>query len=252
MRFVDVETAKASTGVRVVLVKGIPSPWSQAAKAIFEIKQIEALGVWLTPGDAAVTGWTGVVNAPVVLYGDEPVRAHWADILALAERLAPTPALVPAALEQRLLAFGLCNEVMGQGGLLWNMRLSLVALSLASGGKQGYTIPVAQYLGGRYGYTESAGRAAPARIVETLQLLAKQLQASGGPYYFGNQLTALDIYAAAALDTLQPLAAEQCPMHPRSRAALEARRDASEPAPESLLAHRDMMHREHMPLPIEC
>lgn len=76
---------------------------------------------------------------------------------------------------------------------------------------------------------------------------------SRGPYYFGSSLSAVDIYSAAAVDTLSPLPHAQWPMHPRTRAALEARRDStSEAVSASLLEHRDLMHSRHMPLPIEC
>jgi len=212
--------------------------------------------VWKTPGDQTVSAWTGVPNAPVVMLADEAPRSHWSDILALAERLAPAPALLPEAPEARVLAFGLCNEVVGQQGLVWNMRLSMVELSMSSAGTRGYAIPVATYLGARYGYTPGCGAAAEARISQILQLLETQLaagRAAGGPYYFGSKLSALDVYSAAAMDTLEPLPHEQCPMHPKTRAALEARRDAAAtPVPATLLAHRDMMHARHMLLPILC
>jgi glutathione S-transferase len=252
MHFVDLESAIQSTGVRLVMLKGAPSPWSQAAKAIFDMKGLDVAAVWKIPGDKALETWTGVINAPVVMFGNEPARTHWADILAFAERLAPTPALVPEPLEQRVLAFGLSHEIMGQQGLVWNMRLSLVDLSLASDGARGYSVPIARYLGERYGYTPGCGEAAAARLQQILQALAAQLERSGGPYYFGARPSAVDIYSAAAMDTLAPLSAADCPMHPRTRAALEARRDAAPAPPASLLAHRDLMHRQHMPLPVQC
>ena len=62
MRFVDLETAKASSGVRLVMLKGAPSPWSQAAKAIFQVKGVDVLGVWSVPGDQALRAWTGMPN----------------------------------------------------------------------------------------------------------------------------------------------------------------------------------------------
>ncbi|HEX4355120.1 MAG TPA: hypothetical protein VHZ95_19445 [Polyangiales bacterium] len=143
MRFVDVETAKASDGVRVVLLKGVPSPWSQAAKAIFEIKGCDALAVWKSAGPDAVSAWTGVPNAPVVMFANEPPRSGWAEILALAERLAPKPALVPSDIETRIRMFGLSHELMGQQGLAANLRLMIVDSSIASQGQRGFSLPVA-------------------------------------------------------------------------------------------------------------
>jgi hypothetical protein len=34
LTIVDLDTAKSADGLRLVLLKGVPSPWSQAAKAI--------------------------------------------------------------------------------------------------------------------------------------------------------------------------------------------------------------------------
>jgi glutathione S-transferase len=252
MRFVDLQTAQRSQGIRLVMLQGAPSPWSQAAKAIFEVKRVDVLGVWMSPGDPAITSWTGVPNAPVVIFEEEPPRAHWADILALAERVAPEVSLLPLGFEQRVRAFGLCNEVMGHDGLVWNMRRSLIDLSIASRGERGYSLAVAQYLGARYGYSAGCGAAASARVAEILGALDTQLQ-HARPYYFGDQVSALDIYSAAALDALAPLPHVLCPMHPKTRAALEARRDAAEHTiPGRLLDHRDRMHSEHMPLPMQC
>jgi glutathione S-transferase len=254
MRFVDLDTAKSAPGLRLVLIPGVPSPWSQAAKAIVDFKGIDALAVWKRPGDEQISAWTGIANAPVALYASEPPRAGWAEILALTERLAPTPTLVPRELEPRVRMFGLCHELMGELGVLWNMRLLALESAFASGGTHGWTLPIAQYLAARYGYAPGCGVAARAQLVTGLQALGDQLErglASGGPYYFGSELTALDIYSAAALDTLLPLPHDQCPMHPRSRAAFEARGEEFRAAvAPRLVAHRDLMHQRHMPLPI--
>ncbi len=252
--YVDLETAKKAEGLRLVLLKGVPSPWSQAAKAIVEIKGIEALGLWTNAADRAVLSWTGVPNAPVALYAKEPPRSGWADILALAERLQPDRALVPQDVERRIRMFGLCHELMGQQGLLWSFRLMAVNASLETEGARGFSVSVARYLGERYGYSPGCAAHARERAISGLRVLAEQLGRgleTGGPYYFGAELTALDIYSAAAMDTIAPLPPEQCPMHPRAREAFESRRDELRDAlPETLVAHRDTMHRLHMPLPI--
>ena len=36
MEFVDVAAARGMDGLRVALVRGVPSPWGMAAKAMFE------------------------------------------------------------------------------------------------------------------------------------------------------------------------------------------------------------------------
>ena len=94
-----------SPGLRIVLVKGLPSPWGQAAKTIFEAKGLEyAAAPWL-PGEpnADITSWGGEASAPIVAWEKEAPIHRWIDILYLAERLAPKPSLVPADATQRAL-----------------------------------------------------------------------------------------------------------------------------------------------------
>src|SRR5437868_3752312 len=43
LQIADVEMARAARGLRLVMLTDAPSPWSQAAKAIFELKQIPGL-----------------------------------------------------------------------------------------------------------------------------------------------------------------------------------------------------------------
>ena len=80
-------------GLRIVLVKGVPSPWGQAAKAIFEIKGLDYVAApWLggEPNENIVA-WSGATSAPIVAWAKEKPVNRWIDILYLAERLAPKP-----------------------------------------------------------------------------------------------------------------------------------------------------------------
>src|SRR5262249_46291728 len=112
--FVDLETAKAARGMRLVVVGSVPSPWSESAKAIFRIKKIPFVAVRLVGKDDALRAWTGVSNAPAAMHDDEPPRTGWAEILALAERVAPEPALVPEAADDRATMFGWAHEILGE------------------------------------------------------------------------------------------------------------------------------------------
>ena len=107
MTFVSFDTALASTGLRLVLLSGVPSPWSQAALAIFRYKQLPFVHTRARPSEPAFQRWNGARNLPAVLSEDEPVRTGWAEILALAERLAPEPRLIPSAAEARIRTLGL-------------------------------------------------------------------------------------------------------------------------------------------------
>src|SRR5258705_7940451 len=96
--YIDIEAAKQMRGLRLVFTAGMPgAPWTEAAKAVFEVKEIPFARVAQRPGvtDAALREWTGHANAPVAIYDDERARSGWLEILHLAERLAPPPRLIP-------------------------------------------------------------------------------------------------------------------------------------------------------------
>src|SRR5258708_32441770 len=80
-------------GLRIVLVKGVPSPWGQAAKTIFEIKGLDYVAApWLggEPNDS-IAAWSSATSAPIDAWAKENPVNRWLDILSLAERLAPKP-----------------------------------------------------------------------------------------------------------------------------------------------------------------
>jgi hypothetical protein len=250
MKYVELAVARQARGLRLVVAAHVASPWSQAAKAIFHVKGIEALVVRCDHRDQETKAWTGVHNVPVALYDDEPRRSNWADILALAERLDQRLPLLPAEREPRLRALGLCHEICGEGGLVWSARLLLVDLSLQANGERGFPLGVAGYLAAKYGHAPARVPAARRRITEILDALAAELERAGGSY-LGGRLGALDLYAATALASLLPLADELCPMRPQVRRMFaplaELMRDQIPPA---LLAHRERIYRQHLELPV--
>jgi glutathione S-transferase len=245
--FVDLETARAARGLRLVIAAGIPSPWSEAAKGIFRVERVPFVAVRLGPFDKEVKHWTRSRNAPAAMYDDEPARTGWSDILELAERLAPEPSLVPASPSDRVRMFGLAHEVMGEGGILWSGRLMTIAEGLASDGERGFPPMVGQYLAARYGFVPERIPLARSRVSEGLALLADAL--GGKPYFFGERLTALDIYSAAAINILDPLPEEQCSIMPPIRQAFESMKSQLA-VPPALIAHRARMYERHLELPI--
>src|ERR1051325_8294529 len=112
----SLSAARERSGLRVAFVRGVPSPWGQAAKGILEIKGIPFVRAYQEAEDppTLLRDWTGQESFPVVAYERERPRTGWAEILFLAERLAPTPALIPADPEQRTLLFGLAHEICGE------------------------------------------------------------------------------------------------------------------------------------------
>ncbi|MEO8798911.1 MAG: glutathione S-transferase C-terminal domain-containing protein [Polyangiaceae bacterium] len=246
--FVDLETAKATPGLRLVTVAGAPSPWSEAAKAIFHFKKVPFVAVRRLARDEAMQAWTSGPNAPVALFDAETPRSGWADILALAERLAPAASLVPSNPGDRVRMYGLANEVLGEGGLVWSFRALTIAEGLASEGVRGFSVPVARYLAKRYVDSPERTARASARVVEALDLLARAL--GDKTFYFGDAPTALDFYSAAALHLLSLMPEEKCPMDARLRAAFESMASVSPPVALALAAHRDLMLERYFEMPL--
>ena len=255
--YVEVERARAMPGLRLVLTTGVPGPWGEAAKGIFHAKGIPFTRVAQSAGadNEALFAWTGHRNAPVAVYENEPARTGWAEILGLAERLQPEPALVPADPEDRVRCFGIAQELMGENGFGWCRRLMLLRPGM--GDSDTPPEPMRATLGRmarQYGYSRAAADAAPERVAEILAMLARQLAAQrvfGRRYLVGDHLSAADIYWAAMAALVAPLPAEVCAMPemlrglyadpgPRVAAALDP----------ALLEHRDRIYREHMEFPL--
>jgi hypothetical protein len=91
LRWVDLETARASRGLRLAVVTSVPSLWSDAARGMAAAKELDCLAVPFDPRDESVPRWTGCPNAPVALYADELPRTGWAEILALLDRQLARP-----------------------------------------------------------------------------------------------------------------------------------------------------------------
>ncbi len=250
--YVSVEDAMSRGGLRMVVVGGIPSPWSEAAKGILHIEAIPWVGVRLIYGSEALKKWARASNGPVALYESERPRNGWAEILVLSQRLAACPSLLPTGPAERALVFGLAHELCGEGGLGWSRRLQTVHAGLNDAG--GFPERVAKYLGRKYGYRPAAGEAAQARVSELLGMFAARLEAqreAGSPYYVGDSPTAVDVYGAAFMAMFRPLSHDQCPMDPTIRRVFEQLDPQTEDALDPILfEHRDMMYAEHLELPL--
>ncbi|MEP7298849.1 MAG: hypothetical protein ABI702_21900 [Burkholderiales bacterium] len=252
VEYVSVEDAIARDGLRMVVVGGIPSPWGEAAKSIFHIKRIPWVAVRLAYDSEALKQWTGQRNGPVAMYRDEPPRSGWAEILELAERLAPQPAQWPADAAQRAAMLALAGEICGPGGLGWTRRLQLVHAGLQGNG--GFAAPAAKYLAKRYGYEADAAASYGPRVVELLGALSAQLHAqreAGSVYAMGHALSAIDVYCATFIALFRPLPQDQCAMDSATRDAFETvDADTAAALDPILLEHRDMMYARHLELPL--
>lgn len=251
-RYVSLQEAMARGGLRMVVVGGVPSPWGEAAKGIFHAKGIEWAGVRLAYDSEPMKEWAPQRNGPVAIYDNEQPRAGWAEILLLAERLAPSPALLPTDPAERALAFGLAHEICGESGLGWSRRLQLIHAGLHNAG--GFAERVAKYLGKKYGHSSEAGAASGARVTQLLGMLAARLKAqreAASGYYLGGALTAVDIYSATVMAMFRPLPPQQCAMDEATRAAFETIDAPTQAALDPILfKHRDMMYAKHLELPL--
>ena len=252
--YVEIDAARSLPGLRLALTAGVPGPFGEAARYFFEIKKVPYVRVRQVPmvSDVAMRQWTAQTSAPVAVYEDERPRSSWVEILYLAERLAPTPRLIPEHAEDRVRMFGLCHEICGDLGFLWQRRLMLIHTAEQAGGDAG---GVLSHLGRKYGYSRATGEAATARSAAILRTLSAQLRAQrdrGSRFFVGDAVSAVDLQWAASSAMLDPLPPEVCPMPDALRAGYTAPpgevRDAADPV---LLEHRDFIYRELIGLPLD-
>ena len=252
VHYVSVEEAKQCDGLRMVVVGGVPSRWGEAAKGILHIKRIPWTAVRLTYDDEALVAWAGQRSGPVALLDDEPPVSNWQDILLLAERLAPDPALLPDTADAREQALEISRGICASGGLGWMRRLQLVQASFLNQG--GFPERVAKYLAAKYGYEADAADSYSSRVAEMLGGLSKRLHAqrvAGSHYYVGGSVTAADIYSACLMAMFRPLPAPQCTMNESTRQAFELVDAVTEEALDPILfEHRDWMYAQHLELPL--
>ncbi len=244
-----------------MLTQGVPGPWGEAAKGMFQVKGIPFARVAQRGGqpNSEIEAWTGQSNAPQAVWEDEPARSGWVEIILLAERLAPEPPLLTVDAGERAEMFGLGFLLAGEEGFGWQRRLMMLhpILSLPDSALPADN-PVRQTvetLGRRYGYSVDAAEAAPARAAAILRALTARLElqkSAGSPYFFGGALTALDILWATFAALVKPLPEEQCSFPPALRAQYTVENpivlEALSPA---LLAHRDFIYDKHLALPLE-
>jgi glutathione S-transferase len=259
--YIGVEEARNLPGLRMVLTQGVPGPWCEAAKGMFHVKGIPFARVAQQGGqpNPEVEAWTGQSNAPQAIWEDEPARSGWAEIILLAERLAPDPPLLPRDAAERAALFGLGFLLAGEEGFGWQRRLMLLhpILSLPHDALPPDN-PVRQTverLGRRYGYSAEAAQAAPTRAAALLRPLAERLDVqkrAGSPYFFGDALTALDVMWAAFAALVKPLPEEQCRFSPALRAQYTLEDPTVlEAVSPLLLAHRDLVYEKHLGLPLD-
>ncbi len=252
---ISIEQARESGGLRIVTLAQVPSPWGEALKGILHVKQLPHARVGHVFGSPTkvLKEWTAQDSLPVMAWNDEPPRTTWMEQLYLAERLAPTPQLIPENLEDRIQMLGYSNELCGENGLGWSERLRSVHEELAKPG--GDPAGVSAYLGKKYGYTPEIGARAQGRVIAALSVLAQRLsyqKTRGSRFFVGDRLLALDVYWAAFSNAMRPLEGELCPMPKRIREMFTITEPSIVAAAHPILfEHRDFIFQHYLELPVD-
>ncbi|WP_430460981.1 glutathione S-transferase family protein [Thalassolituus sp. LLYu03] len=252
-RILSVSEARAAGGVRMVVTRAIPNPWSEAAKGLLHRRAIPWQGVYLDQRDPEVAAFSGTHNSPALVNDDEPGLSHWLDILTFAEGHGSGAPLLPAEPDARAEVLSLCHLLCEPQGLGWYRRLLTVHRGLNEQ-PGGFPVPVAQYLGSKYGYQAEEAGDYEDKVVNLLNRLSARLNAqkkAGSPYLVGHSLTAADVYCACFMAYFSPLDESQCAMVPSFRIAFSSLSAAEQQALEPvLLQHRDFIYGQYLELPL--
>ena len=244
--FITLDEAAAMTeGVRITFIPGIQALYAEALKNICFVKEIPVIralhplmGVDKKTGEdrqKRLYELTSQTSLPTMFFNGERPRNVWNEQLALAETIgsANSPALIPADFEQRVEMFGLCSVVLGEDGLVWNMRIM-------NDGP----------LGRKYGYTDAASSTAPAKIAEVIGLIDRRLQKQaeqGSRYLVGERLTAADIYWATMSMSVTAVPPEIMPVTEQNQGMLKFFAANSKiPIIAEVLSHRIEAHQRHI------
>lgn len=265
--YLEIAEARQRSGLRLVLgAYAVPGPWREACKGLFDVKRIPYVSVRTANAGASdldfgangsqseLYAWTAQSSAPVAIWNEERPRSAWIDQLNLAERLAPTPPLIPSNIDLRMRMFSLINELAGEIGFGWNKRLLLVheAFTTLSPNDDGYAFWSA--LSDKYGYTVARALAAKSQMIAIMSALSNQLAAQhqrGQRYLIGEQLSALDIYFATFYALIEPLPPHLCPMATSYRPSYQNRDpDIAAAISPELAQHRDFIYTQHLVVPV--
>lgn len=247
-RFVSIGEIREAKGLRMAVLREIPSPWTEAAKGIFHVKGLDCLYGAQAEIDPpqAVAHHYGNSSVPVVLFDKEKPRTGWAEILILAERLSDSAPLIPDDAEDRADLFGIAHEICGEMGLGWAYRLVMIGDTARGAFPAGVT----RYLGGKYGQNPVHAESAHRRVASILRMLSKRLEQSD--YLVASQLTAADIYWATFANMFIPLPESLMVTTPMIRSAYSCQDERLLGAiSPRLAAHQRRIYDEFLELPVQ-
>ena len=191
------EAAEMENGTRVTFIPGMQALYAEALKNICYVKEIPLIralhplmGIDKETGEdrqARLYELTSQTSLPTMFHDQDRPRNVWIEQLSLAENIGKddSPKLIPDNLQDRVDMFGLCAVILGEDGLVWNIRILNDS-------------PLAR----KYGYSEKASSEATGKIVDIIDLINNRLddqEKIGSQYLVGQSLTAADIYWATML-----------------------------------------------------
>ena len=253
MDYLTIEQAKQESGLRLVLTRDVPGPWSEAAKAVLRWHGLDYQAAEQIGGrdNKELVEWTGHRNAPIALYNDEPPRVRWQEILDLAERLGNGTSLYPQDIDQRIQMVGIASEICNEGGMAWHARMLMLNVTYQV---HGDAVFEKNPMFREYGFSEAAVITAIERIEQILEYLAetiKSKKAAGSVYLVGDSMTAADIYWACFSNMLEALPHELNPMPDSLRQGWGALAKGISGYDPLLIEQRDAIFEKHLWLPLE-
>ena len=249
--------ARNLPGLRLALTVGVPGPWGESAKKIFEYKGIPYVPVaqYASRPNEDLVAWTGIRNAPVAVYENEPPRSNFQDIVALAERLKPEPRLVPLDPVERQACLGISADICGEGGFGWKRRI-LMSRRPRDEDPPGLTDPGLDRKVMSQAYRHSPEEAAEAldyvgALLDELAARLERQRALASPYFVGNSVTACDIHWACFSALLEPMPHEVNPMPDWLRLSYGYLGPLAPHRHQILIDHRDHIFEAHLGLPLD-
>ena len=239
------EAAKMKKGTRITFIPGIQAIYAEALKNICFVKKIKItrvlhpfMGVDQKTGkdrQARLYELTSQTSLPTMFHDEERPRNVWIEQLALAEEIGSPNSinLIPDNFQERVDMFGLCAIVLGEDGLVWNMRI------LSDG-------PLAR----KYGYSDDASSKSPSKMAEIIKLIdlrLKKQEEKGSKYLVGNKISAVDIYWSTISMTILPASLEIMPKTKQNEGMLfffEA--NSKIPEIKEVLSDRILSHRDYI------
>jgi glutathione S-transferase len=256
MHYRSVNEARSMPGLRLVLTAHMPGPWGEAAKYVLSARNLDFVPVGQLAMEANddLFAWTGMRNAPIAMYNDEPPQSTWLEILLLAERIGSGPSLIPEDPLDRALTMGFSTEICGPDGFAWSRRLELMGRDDVQNPSSDTAYDMKRMMQ-TYGVTQEAIARASGRMIAIMRGLAMQLhrqRAAGSDYLVGSKLSACDLHWAAFSGFVAPLPPELCPMPDFMRHNYSHLTPALAAALDPILIeHRDRVYRRHVTLPMD-